>query len=137
MEADTVPLPAPQRDALNAPYWESLDRGTLSFQRCNSCDHAWLPARSECPNCLGDDLCWQPSAGGATLISWVVYHMAYHPAFAKRLPYTVAVVELDEGPRMMSNILKIDGSAEPKIGQRLSLRIEDESGTAVPRFLLA
>ena len=136
-EKTEIQAPSPQRDALNTPYWDSLAKGALSFQRCNACQHAWLPARSECPNCLADVWRWMPAAGGAKLISWVVYHMSYHPAFANRLPYTVAVVELDEGPRLISNLVRL-GSPEPlKIDQRLRLVVEDESGTAVPRFVLA
>ncbi len=129
-----VPVPAPERDALNTPYWDSLARGELSYQHCNACGHAWLPARSECPNCLAADSRWQAAAGGAKLISWVVYHIAYHPALANRLPYAVAVVELDEGPRLISNVIGVDDAETLKIDQRLHLVIEDESGTAVPRF---
>lgn len=125
---------APERDALNAPYWDSLAKGVLSFQRCNACGHAWLPARGECPNCLAEKWQWMPAAGGAKLISWVVYHMAYHAAFANRLPYTVAVVELDEGPRMISNLVKPHDPEALRIDQQLRLIIEDESGTSVPRF---
>ena len=67
----------------------------------------------------------------------MVYHTAYHPVFAGRLPYTVAVVELDEGPRMISNVTAV-GAAEPlRIEQRLRLLVQDEGGTAVPRFTLA
>ncbi len=134
IEKTEIPAPGPERDALNSPYWDSLANGVLSFQRCNACGHAWLPARSECPHCLADDWRWMPAAGGAKLISWVVYHMAYHPAFANRLPYTVAVVELDEGPRLISNLVNPSDTVALKIDQRLRLVIENESGTAVPRF---
>ena len=134
MEQAAILAPAPERDALNTPYWDSLARGALSYQRCKVCRHAWLPARSECPGCLAADWHWQVAAGGAKLISWVVYHMAYHPAFANRLPYTVAVVELDEGPRLISNVIGVGDAEKLQIDQRLLLVVEDESGTAVPRF---
>lgn len=127
----------PERDALNTPYWDSLAKGVLSFQRCDACEHAWLPARSECPGCLTDQWQWVPATGGAKLISWVVYHLAYHPAFANRLPYNVAVVELDEGPRMISNVVTDGNPNVLKIEQRLRLAIEDEGGTFVPRFAVA
>ena len=129
-----VPVPTPERDALNSPYWDGLARGTLTFQRCRSCGHAWLPPRSDCPGCLSADCVWESAAGGAKLISWVVYHVAFHPAFANRLPYNVAVVELDEGPRLISNVVGVEDAETLKIDQRLRLVIEDESGTAVPRF---
>jgi uncharacterized OB-fold protein len=134
MEQAVTPVPAPERDALNTPYWDHLAQGQLCYQQCNACSHAWLPARSECPGCLAADWRWQAAAGGAKLISWVVYHMAYHPAFASRLPYAVGVVELDEGPRLISNVIGIVDAESLKIDQRLVLVIEDESGTAVPRF---
>ena len=134
MEQAETPVFAPERDALNSPYWDSLARGALSFQRCSGCGHAWLPARGECPACLSDQWGWEKAVGGARLISWVVYHVTFHPAFAKRLPYNVAVVELDEGPRLISNVVGIANTDALKIDQRLRLVIEDESGTAVPRF---
>lgn len=134
MEAAETTMPAPERDALNTPYWDSLAHGTLSFQRCGACGHAWLPARSECPGCLADQWRWEKAGGSAKLISWVVYHVAFHPAFANRLPYNVAVVELDEGPRLISNVVGVADAETLKIDQRLRLVVEDESGTAVPRF---
>ncbi len=129
-----VSVPAPERDALNAPYWDGLARGILTFQRCNSCGHAWLPPRGDCPGCLSADCVWESAAGGAKLISWVVYHVAFHPAFANRLPYNVAVVELDEGPRLISNVVGVEDAETLKIDQRLQLVIEDEGVTAVARF---
>ena len=134
MEHAATTMPAPERDALNTPYWDSLAKGKLSYQRCAACSHAWLPARSECPACLADQWKWETAAGGAKLISWVVYHTAFHPAFANRLPYNVAVVELDEGPRLISNVVGIADAETLKIDRRLRLVIEDERGTAVPRF---
>ena len=134
MEAAETTIPAPERDALNSPYWDNLAQGGLSFQRCNACGHAWLPARSECPACLEDQWRWAKAAGGAKLISWVVYHVAFHPAFAKRLPYNVAVVELDEGPRLISNVVGVADAKTLRIDQRLRLVIETEGETAVPRF---
>ena len=134
---EAVPAPAPELDALNTPYWEALAQGALRFQKCNACGHAWLPPRTECPHCLAAEWRWEKAGGGAKLISWVVYHIAYHPAFAKRLPYNVAVVELDEGPRLISNIIGIDDAEKLVIDQRLRLVIEPEGATAVPRFIPA
>ena len=137
MEQATEAVPAPEPDALNTPYWESLKQGALTYQKCNACGHAWLPPRTECPHCLAADWRWEAAAGGARLISWVVYHIAYHPAFAKRLPYNVAVVELDEGPRLISNVVGVADPEKLVIDQRLRLAIEMEGATAVPRFVPA
>ena len=90
-------FPTPRVDVLNAPYWDALRQGFLAYQNCSECDHAWLPARSECPNCLSPDHQWQRASGRARLISWIVYHRPFNSAFNDRIPYNVAVVELEEG----------------------------------------
>ena len=134
MNADAAPFPLPQPDAVSAPYWQALSQGRLTFQRCARCRGAWLPPRPECPHCLTADWAWEQAAGRAKLVSWVVYHAAYHPAFADRLPYNVAVVELEEGPRLISNIVGIEDAEALRIDQRLTLAIEQEHGVAVARF---
>lgn len=130
-------LPLPEFNELTQPFWDSLAAGALTFQRCDDCPHAWLPARSECPQCLSARWHRETAAGGARLVSWVVYRHAYHPAFAERLPYAVAVVELDEGPRLISNIVGVTDYSTLHIDARLELVIEKEAGMAVPRFQLA
>lgn len=115
-----------------AAYWDALDAGRLCFQRCGACGAAQLPAREECTSCLSPDLSWEEAGGGATLISWVVYHRGYHEAFADRLPYNVAVVELDEGPRLISNILA-DASALA-IDMALRLELGESFGQRIPQF---
>mgnify|MGYP003631306360 CR=1 FL=1 len=131
---NAVAFPVPVIDETNAPYWESLRRDQLSFQQCNSCDNKWLPARSECPKCLSPDIKWKAASGHARLISWVVYHKAFHPSFADRLPYNVAIVELNEGPRLISNILDLADPSELAIEMPLQLVVRDEHGVAIPAF---
>lgn len=97
-------LAKPEITDVNRPYWAALERGELHFQRCE-CGHAWLPARSNCPACLRVASGWERASGRGTLVSWVVYHTAYHPAFADRLPYNVALVELAEGPCLLTRLL--------------------------------
>jgi uncharacterized OB-fold protein len=130
---DTVDtdFPAPGANIAAAPYWRALAEGRLVFQRCRLCGHAWLPARGECPRCLAPEAAWETATGTARLISWVVYHHGYHPYYASRLPYNVAVVELAEGPRLISNVI---GGGELRIGMPLTLVIEREAGVALARF---
>ncbi len=125
-------FPAPQVNEVTAPYWRALDEGRLTFQRCASCGHAWLPPRIECPRCLASTPRWETASGGATLVSWVVYHHGYHEYFAGRLPYNVAVVELAEGPRLISNVLAPQQAL--RIDMKLKLAIEREAGVALARF---
>ena len=131
-DAGAVEFPAPQPTEASAPYWKALDEGRLTFQRCSACRHAWLPPRTECPRCLARESTWETASGRARLVSWVVYHHGYHPYFASRLPYTVAVVELAEGPRMIAGLAPTKRPLA--IDLALTLAIEREAGIALPRF---
>ncbi len=126
-----VDYPLPQVTDLTKPYWSALDKGHLAFQRC-TCGNAWLPARHECPSCLGSDVRWEMASGRGHVVSWVVYHSAYHDAFKDRLPYVVAIVELDEGPRMITTFV---GPREAlRRDLPVSLVIEREQNFALARF---
>ena len=131
-DIDTV-APAPDVTDLNRPYWDALKAGHHTFQRCKICGHAWLPARDECPECLGEEWFWEQAGGRATLVSWVVYRFAYHASFAQRMPYNVAVVQLEEGPRMISNIVGVSPDAL-RIDASLNMVLESEGPFTVPRF---
>lgn len=125
-------FPAPQPSETAVAYWRALDEGRLSFQRCNACRLAWLPPRTECPHCLARDWQWANASGAAKLVSWVVYRHCYHDYYATRLPYNVAVVELAEGPRLISNV--VDAAQPLAIGMPLRLVIQREAGVALARF---
>ena len=129
-----IDLPLPIRTDLTAPYWGSLQQGVLSYQKCSRCGHGWLPARTECPSCLHDQ--WQcvAASGQAKVVSWVVFYIAYHKAFEGRLPYNVAIIELDEGPRLISNVVGLSEPNVLRIDQPVVLRIEREGDFALPRF---
>jgi uncharacterized OB-fold protein len=101
--------PALEVDTINEAYWAALAEGRLVFQRCE-CGQRFMPPRASCPACLGSRWTWQTAEGLGRLKSWVVYHVAFHEAFRERLPYNVAIVELDEGPRMITNILADNAS---------------------------
>jgi len=126
-------FPLPEETPLSQPYWNALKAGRLTFQRCR-CGHAWLPPRAECPECLAAEWEWVQASGKGRVISWVIYHHAYHEAFKERLPYNVALVELDEGPRLITNI--VNPEAGMKAERPVTLKIEDEHGVALARFAL-
>lgn len=118
----------PEIDSINEPYWQGLRNGELLFQECSHCGHRWLPARDICPGCLKNEVSWKSASGQAKLKSWVVYHVAYHPSFADRLPYNVALVELAEGPRLLTNILGKD----PLLIADASVQLKIDMNLAVP-----
>ena len=127
-------FPLPEPTPISQPYWDGLKQGRLTFQRCRKCAHAWLPARAECPNCLAAEWDWTEATGKGRVVSWVIYHHAYHEAFKAKLPYNVALVELDEGPRLMTNIIDVQPESV-FVGQRVAVVFTPtEDGTALPRF---
>lgn len=99
------PLPVPNDDG--APFWEHLRNGELRIQRCTSCDRLQHPPRVLCPGCGSADREWALMSGRGTVYSFVVTHQAIHPSFEGHLPYVTALVELDEGPRLATNLLDI------------------------------
>ena len=129
-------FPAPDITPLNKPYWDGLQEGELRYQRCKSCGNCWLPARESCPRCLAADAEWVQARGRGKILSWVVYHTAYHDAFADRVPYDVTLVELDEGPRLLTNIINGERGKILKIGAVVELAIEREGDLALARFKL-
>ena len=116
---------------VDAEMQAGLERGVLLFPRCRACALAWLPPRTECPRCLVAEWAWEEARGEARLISWVVYHRAYHESFADRVPYNVALVELVEGPRLISTLVG-DGPWAAEMPLRLAL--ERHEGRAVACF---
>ena len=127
-------FPLPEPTPLSQPYWDALKEGRLTFQRCRNCSHSWLPPRAECPECLAGEWDWTAAAGKGRVVSWVIYHHAYHEEFKERLPYNVALVELDEGPRLITNIVNPDAGIA--VEKPVKLQIEDEHGVALARFAL-
>jgi uncharacterized protein len=123
-------------DRIQGEYTAGLMSGQLLLQRC-ACGELWLPLppRATCAKCLASDWTWHAAQGGGRLHSWVVYHVAFHPDFRDRLPYNVALVALDEGPRLITNI--IDDNALLQAEARVVF-VKPEAGTAaLARFQLA
>jgi uncharacterized OB-fold protein len=87
-------LPVPDRDS--APYWSALAEGRFMLQRCQDCGRWTWPVRPLCSGCHGEHLSWEESEGSGEVYSWVVTHQPYGPDLAKEVPYTVALVRLDE-----------------------------------------
>jgi uncharacterized OB-fold protein len=97
------PIPVPSLES--RPYWEALRERRLVMQQCDDCSRHWFPPSTHCPNCLSTKFTWATMSGRGRIFSYVVYHRVYHPEFADDVPYAVAVVQLEEGPRMISNVI--------------------------------
>lgn len=131
----TPARPQPRIDDLNRPFYEGLAAGELRLQRCTSCGLLRYPIASICPDCLGRDAVWEKLSGRATVYSTVVFHQVYDPAFADQVPYNVAIVELDEGPRLMSNVIGVD-PASVVVGDPVDVVFtEVGDGVFIPQFV--
>ena len=132
--SETPPRPLPQLDDLNRPFWEGLEAGELRLQRCADCRHLRYPIAETCPRCLSGDAAWERVSGRATVHSTIVFHQLYHRAFADEIPYNVSLVELDEGPRMISNVVGVAPDAVA-VGDRLEVVFERlPEGVTINRF---
>lgn len=92
------PQPTPE----TAHFWDGTRAGELRLQRCDACSHIYFPPRPFCPACASRTVSVFAASGRAKLYSYVISHRAA-PGFTA--PYSIAVVELEEGPRMMTNIV--------------------------------
>jgi uncharacterized protein len=101
MSEYTKPLPRPT--ATSRPFWEAAKRHELMLQQCQSCKGFIYYPRDRCPHCMSDQLEWQRVSGRGKLYSYTIVRRASTRAFADR-PYVLAIVELDEGPRMTTNL---------------------------------
>ena len=97
--------PLPKINADNQPFWEGCRRHELRFQKCTDCGQVRWPPSVLCPQCHSMQTSWLTAKGMGRVYSYAVYHTAFHPGFKAELPYTVAVVVLDEGPRLLSTIV--------------------------------
>lgn len=115
--------PLPQIDPESQPYWTAAREGRLLIKRCADCGKAHHYPRELCPHCHSDCVIWEQASGRATVYTYTVSRRPAGPAFKADVPYIVALVELAEGPRMMTRLVGIDPGAA-RIGLPLRVRFE-------------
>src|SRR5689334_13371086 len=101
----SVSKPVPEVSATLAPYFAAARAGRLVVQRCAGCGALRFPPRELCSGCLATEATWQEVSGRGEIFSYNVMHQVYHPGFAAAVPYAVVVVKLDEGPKIVSNVV--------------------------------
>jgi uncharacterized OB-fold protein len=106
--ADGPRFDLPSPDADTQPWWDAAREHRLLVKRCAACGKAHFYPRPFCPHCWSDEVDWEEASGRATLYTWSVVHRNDLPPFNTRVPYVAAVVELEEGPRMMTNVVDCD-----------------------------
>jgi hypothetical protein len=126
------PLPRPAPESM--PFWEAAKNHRLELPRCNACGQFWFPPSQSCPHCLAADFAWTLVSGRGTVFSFVVFHRVYHPAYEGEVPYVVALIELQEGPRMLSNIVGIPPD-QVRCDMAVKVVFDDVAdGVALPKF---
>ena len=119
------------------PFWEATKRHELTYQTCNSCNAVIFYPRHHCTTCGSLETTWHVSKGTGTVYTFSVVMQSRHPAFAELGPYAIAYIDLDEGFRMMSNVVGVqDPIRDIHCGMRVKLRWEDqgEGGISLPLF---
>ncbi|HSV47113.1 MAG TPA: Zn-ribbon domain-containing OB-fold protein, partial [Ramlibacter sp.] len=116
----TGTLPAPVANADSQPYWAAARERRLVIRKCKACGELHFMPRHLCPVCWSDQLEWVDAKGSGSVHSFTIIRRASDPAFAPLVPYAVALVDLDEGPRMMANIVGAD-TLSVKIGDRVQV----------------
>lgn len=134
-EAHIKPLPTPDTDS--QAYWDALKEGRLLLQHCRACGHKQVYQQALCRQCGAEELVHEQASGRGTVHSFSVVHRAPGPAFKQDTPYAVLLVELEEGPRMISSLAGADPMSVD-FGNPVELVCERlEDGTVLPRFRLA
>ncbi len=128
--------PLPQSDPVTAVFWESVKAHEMKIQRCNDTGKYFFYPRGMSPFTLSSNISWEPVTGKGTVHAFTIVHLNRAPGFSDELPYVVAMIELEEGPRMMSNLIDIDADPEHvKIGMPVELVYDDVTDeVTLPKF---
>lgn len=131
MSDDVPTIPVPEPSAVSAPYWEATRDRKLAIQRCWDCRRlVWYP-RAVCPHCGGNELIWEPVSGRGVVYAVSVHHRPALPALADRVPYSVVLVDLEEGARIMSNVFGVP----PQVGDEVDVAwVPLADGRNLPTF---
>jgi uncharacterized OB-fold protein len=131
---DPSARPRPQPTEWSEGFWQGCARGELVIQRCDACLRLRHYPQPLCPHCRGARSSWQPVSGRGEVYSYAVCHRAFHPAFARAVPYVVATIELEEGVRMVADLAGVE-PGEVRIGMPVRVCFERvDDAIALPRF---
>jgi uncharacterized OB-fold protein len=123
---------APVTDPLTAPFWDAARRGRLVIQRCTACGELRWPPLVGCPECHGRGTTWDEVHPTGTIWSFVVYHRAFAAELKDEIPYTVAMVHLDDGPYLVGRFE--DAGGPPVIGDRVTAVFTETDGVPSVRW---
>jgi uncharacterized OB-fold protein len=127
-------LPLPEPSLETQPFWAAVQERKLQMPRCDACGVVSFPPTVACKACGAQTFTWTELSGAGTVYSFVVYHRVYHPAYADKVPYVVAVIDLAEGPRIISNVVDVPID---EVACDMPVRVlyaEQRDGYLIPKF---
>jgi len=134
--SDLVPKPKPRPAPESLPYWQAAREHRLALPKCDECQKFWFPPSRACPHCLSSKFSFENASGKGKVFSFVTFHRVYRPAFTQDVPYVVALIELDEGPRLLSNIMGVTHD-QVKCEMRVQVVFDDyDEEISIPKFKL-
>jgi uncharacterized protein len=128
--------PLPVIETWNAPYWQAAQRHEFVAQHCRACGYTHLPPGPVCTNCLAAEQDWVRLSGRGTIYSYGIYHQLWHPGFTADIPYNVALIQLAEGPQVISQVVGCKNE-ELDCGLEVEVVFDDVTPTVtLPKFRL-
>lgn len=128
--------PLPRADELDTQaFWAATKDKEFRYQQCDSCEKIIFYPRRHCTGCTAGHLVWKVAQGTGTVYTYSVVRQSYHPFFRGKVPYAVAWIDLDDGPRILSNIVDVrDPLKDVRIGMRVELEWEEHEDVNIPLF---
>lgn len=128
--------PLPRADEFDTrEFWAATKDKKLTYQQCKQCKKVVFYPRRHCTGCTSGELEWKTASGKGTVYTFSVVRQSYHPFFRHRIPYAIAWIDLDEGPRLLSNVVGVaDPLKDVKIGMRVQVEWEEHAELNIPLF---
>ncbi len=124
----------PNPDDETQPFWDGCREGKFLVKRCRDCGRASFYPRPFCPHCWSEQVEWESASGRATLYTYSIVRVNDLPPFPERVPYVAAIVDLDEGPRAITNVIDCEFD-DIRIGMPLEVAFTDVGdGLTIPQF---
>lgn len=126
--------PLPYVHGETRPFWEGAKRHELLIQRCGDCGKFYFYPRSLCPHCMSDNIEWVKVSGKGKIYSFTISHRTGTLPFQKDIPYNIAIIELDEGVHMLSNVVECRNE-DLRIGMPVEVVFDDVTPEiTLPKF---
>ena len=125
--------PLPEADEASKPFWDAAMERRLVLMKCAECGQWRLPSRQHCDACLSDEYTWEQASGRGVVRTFGIMHQKYQPGWAAETPYNVTIVELEEGPRMPTNIIGVKNE-DISVGMAVIVDFEIYDDVALPKF---